>query len=230
MRSWSRADDPQLRAADGHRPGFDPEHVVTMRLSLPQAKIRQRAMARVSEQLVAKVAALPGITAAGLNSRCRSAAAPNRCDRGGTPCRRRAREGPPVFSRPAALTITARWAFNSSRLAFTDRDNAASSWSPSSMKRSSTSCFRRGPAGEALRSSHEARICLLRSSGAKLSVSYATFDTTVSRPGLYVQMYADRAASIWFTERRPSMAVVARVRSARSGRRCDPSRGQRHRS
>jgi putative ABC transport system permease protein len=50
-------------------PGFDPTRVITMRLSLPDAKYPDRARwTRFHEDLLQRVAALPGVEAAGLNS------------------------------------------------------------------------------------------------------------------------------------------------------------------
>jgi putative ABC transport system permease protein len=50
-------------------PGFDPEHVVTMRMTLPTTKYGELpAWIAFHENLVQRVAAVPGITAVGLNS------------------------------------------------------------------------------------------------------------------------------------------------------------------
>jgi putative ABC transport system permease protein len=49
--------------------GFDPENVVTMRLSLPPAKYRELAhWTAFHDELVRRVAAIPGVAAAGVNS------------------------------------------------------------------------------------------------------------------------------------------------------------------
>jgi putative ABC transport system permease protein len=50
-------------------PGFDPENVVTMRVTLPPAKYADRdRWIAFHENLIERVGALPGVTAAGLNS------------------------------------------------------------------------------------------------------------------------------------------------------------------
>jgi putative ABC transport system permease protein len=50
-------------------PGFDPQHVVTMQIALPQPKYKEETrVAQFYAELVQRVAALPGVKAAGLTS------------------------------------------------------------------------------------------------------------------------------------------------------------------